>query len=140
MALSEKTDVVFDIKAVVISLIAGVALYIILCFSFAIVIRNGLVPYEFRGIISKGALLISVLVACSVASRRGRGEAFLNSICCAVTMFSAGIHCSFIFDDKEWDTVGTVICLLLCVLSCFLAVLQKEQNSNLHKRRKKIKR
>ncbi len=135
MAEKDRGASCVDVKAISISVLVGTAIYLATCIIWAFLIHRGLLQFELSFVLSKVSLLLAALFGCAYAAWKGRGEAFLNSLSCAVLIFALGIMLAFCFPEKEWDTAGAVICLLICCMSCFFVTLQKTKNSKLHKRR-----
>ena len=135
MAKCETSKSIIDIKTIFIAVIIGILIYLFGSAIIAFLIQKELLPYELIYIYPKIILLLTAMISCSYASK-GRGEAGINTLCCAIILFAFSIAISIAFPEKEMDVLGAIISLIICILSCVFISINKNKNSKLHKRNK----
>lgn len=128
------------VKIVLISIVIGIAVYTVICFFEAVLINCKLIPYDMKSIYSKVGFTAAIIISCMYSAKRGRGEAFMKSVSTAVLMFAFSILYSASYSEREWDTTGATICLLICCLGCTLAIMEKKKSGKLHKSRRRRNR
>ena len=135
MAKCETPKLIIDIKSIFIAIIIGLIIYFSGCAMVAYLIKKEILSYELLYIYPKIILLLTAMMSCSYASK-GRGEAKINILCCAIILFAFSVAISIAFPEKEMDVLGAIISLFICILSCVFISLSKNKNSKLHKRNK----
>ena len=129
MSVKERPGLVLDPKVLMISIIFGFGIYVLINLLWALLISIRLISYDLIFLLPKISLLVSAMSACAYAVKKGRGEAFINSLSAAVLIYACSIMSASLFPDINWDTSSAVICLLICILSCLIMTLQKKKNS-----------
>ncbi len=134
MAKNENSGI--DARKIIICTLVGLIIYILLISFFAVLIKFELIPHTMMKYASKLCLFAACLFGCTKAKSKSRGEPFINYILICFLIFGLLILMVSMNSNTKYDVAGIIVCILLCVLSCYLVLLKKNKNSKLHKRRK----
>ncbi|MBE7017369.1 MAG: hypothetical protein E7420_04345 [Ruminococcaceae bacterium] len=117
--------------------LGGILLFIVFALGINFLFMYNIIPVELMGIISKIIVFIISMIVASSIKRRIRKNEFINS------MLGTMLYCTFVIllsvsnIKGDINMAGIVICILLCVLGCFLIFLKKDKSSKMHKNRHK---